>query len=158
MLACLPFVWVQASHGVRGLHVLQCCPRIWVIIPPPLTSRVSSLFPFQPFVWTDGIGEAREESHSVLINSPHTQTQTWALGTRGLGKGCSLATAIGTWCSEIQRQPGWGPTSHGNEAANQQDDSYTCFHKYIHKNVCLYDLQQKQIVGAQNKSLYLYYT
>lgn len=105
MLACLPFVWVQAQHSVQGLHVLRRCPRIWAIIPPPLTSRVSSLFPFQPFVWTDGIGEAREESHSVLINSPHTQTQTWALGTRGLGQGRSLAAAIGTWCSEIQRQP-----------------------------------------------------
>lgn len=138
----------------RGAACAPTLPKDMGYYSSPLTSRVSSLFPFQPFVWTDGIGEAREESHSVLINSPHTQTQTWASGTRGLGKGRSLATAIGTWCSEIQRQPHpWAvrlPTS--------ETTLITCFHKHIHKNVCLYDLQQKQMIDAQNKSLCLYYT
>ena len=76
---------------------------VLLFLPPwPAGSQFS--FPFSLLFEQMGLGKRGKESHSVLINSPHTQTQTWPSGTQK--RDSSLSMAIETWCSVIQRKPG----------------------------------------------------
>lgn len=81
----------------------KCGPRIYVIIPPPLTSRVSFSFPFSLLFEQMGLGKLGKERHSVLINSPHTQTQP---GFGDSEKGQLPLHCHGDPKEEVQRKPG----------------------------------------------------
>lgn len=144
-LAWLPFVWIKASAQYKRVACAEMLPKDMCYYSSPLDQQGLGSLSLSAFClnrWDWGSQGKKAILFSLTLPIHKHKPGLWGLRNGTAPTLLPLRPNVLRY-KESQAED---PHHHINETANQWNYFYVCFYKNIHKNMCLYNIEHKQIL------------